>query len=181
MKLNILFAGLGLALAASAAAADEAKPEMKMERRVMVMGDHAKADADGDGEVSRDEFMAMHADMFARLDTDKNGKLSKAEREAAHAGRMKLLHGGEHGAMAMGAHGPGEKRVHMIELRHGGDGHGPMDANKDGKISPDEFAAPLKKAFEAMDADKSGFLEAGERAKGPMRFEHRVEKKVGTK
>lgn len=171
-----LIAGLGLALAASAAVAEEAKPETKVERHHVVMlgGDHAKMDANGDGEVTRDEFAAMHAEMFAKLDADKNGKLTKEER---HAGHMKMMrHGGEHGPHAMGPHhGPGDARVHVFEMR--GDGPGEMDADKDGKISPDEFAAPMKRAFEQLDADKSGFLEEGERAKGPMRFERKIETK----
>lgn len=182
MKLNILAAGLGLAFVASAVSAEEAKPEVKAERRVIVIGgDHAKMDKNGDGEVSRDEFMALHSEMFAKLDADKNGRLSKAERESGHEAHLKALRGGDHAMVLRGPHGPGERRAHRIELHHAGEGPGEMDANKDGKISPEEFTAPMKKAFESLDADKSGFLEEGERAHGPMRFERRVEVKPEAK
>jgi hypothetical protein len=46
----------------------------------------------------------------------------------------------------------------------GGPGHGSDDLDKDGdgKISEAEFIAPLREAFARIDADRSGFIEAGE-------------------
>jgi hypothetical protein len=42
-----------------------------------------------------------------------------------------------------------------------------MDADGDGRTSFDEFAKPLREAFDRMDADRSGFLEEGERGRMP--------------
>lgn len=63
------------------------------------------------------------------------------------------------------ARGPGE---HRIEIRRfgGPDGSGDMDANDDGRVTEDEFLAPLREAFQRMDADRDGALEDGERG-GP--------------
>lgn len=49
-----------------------------------------------------------------------------------------------------------------------GDGEGPgdLDKDKDGKISEEEFLAPLREAFRRMDKDGSGGLEAGEHGPG---------------
>jgi hypothetical protein len=72
MRLLIATALSTLVLASAAVAHDhggDAHHDMK--RRTM--------DANGDGQVTREEFMAPHAEMFASLDTDKNGTLSKAE------------------------------------------------------------------------------------------------------
>ena len=62
--------------------------------------------------------------------------------------------------------GPGGERDARVEVRTvGGAGHGSDDLDKDGdgKISEAEFIAPLRDAFSRMDADRSGFVEAGER------------------
>ena len=84
--------------------------------------------------------------------------------------------------MPMMIHGPGhhgsggESRV---EIRHmgGPGGHGDMDKDGDGKVSEAEFTGPLREAFARMDADRSGFIEEGERGgDGDVRvFTHRVE------
>ena len=56
-------------------------------------------------------------------------------------------------------HGPGQ----VIVRRFGGpDGPGEMDRDGDGKVSQDEFLAPLREAFGHMDADHDGFLDEGE-------------------
>lgn len=70
MKLLIATA-LSTLLLASTAVAHDHGGDAHMKKRTM--------DANGDGEVTRDEFMAPHAEMFASLDADKNGTLSKAE------------------------------------------------------------------------------------------------------
>ena len=182
MKLTIALAGLGLALSASAALADEAAPKTQIERHVMVIGTGAdKLDKNGDGEVTRDEFMAPHADVFARFDADKNGKLSKAELEKS-GGVWSSEDAEEHRVIMHGpGGGQGGGQMKFVAMHPGGAGPGAMDANKDGKISPEEFSAPMKEAFAAMDADKSGFLEEGERGKGPIRIERKVETKIETK
>ncbi len=96
--------------------------------------------------------------------------------------RQIVIHGGPGGpdghAMMAGAHGegsPGER----IEIRRmgGPGGEHDMDADNDGRISEAEFSAPLRDAFARMDADHSGFIEAGERGAGHGSevFVHRIE------
>jgi len=48
----------------------------------------------------------------------------------------------------------------------GGEGPGDLDKDNDGKISQDEFEAPLREAFERMDKNHSGFIEADENGAG---------------
>ncbi|NBW10583.1 MAG: hypothetical protein EBR82_21415 [Caulobacteraceae bacterium] len=45
----------------------------------------------------------------------------------------------------------------------GGEGPGDLDKDHDGKVSEEEFLAPLREAFQRMDADHSGYLESGEK------------------
>jgi hypothetical protein len=48
----------------------------------------------------------------------------------------------------------------------GGEGPGDLDKDHDGKISQEEFEAPLREAFERMDKNHSGFIEADENGDG---------------
>jgi|GEM_PF-523564 len=76
---------------------------------------------------------------------------------------------------AMGEGGPGQR----IEIRRvgGPGGENDLDSDNDGKISEAEFSAPLREAFARMDADRSGFIEPGERGSGDGTevFVHRIE------
>jgi Ca2+-binding EF-hand superfamily protein len=38
-----------------------------------------------------------------------------------------------------------------------------MDTNDDGRVTEDEFLAPLREAFQRMDEDRDGALDDGER------------------
>lgn len=98
--------------------------------------------------------------------------------------REMIMRGGPeaHAAMMAGAHeegGPGER----IEIRRvgGPGGENDLDADNDGRISEAEFSAPLREAFARMDADHSGFIEAGERGggHGSEVFVHRIEMRSG--
>lgn len=158
--------------------------EQRVEVRMMGPGGgHGAMDKDADGFVSRAEFDAAHAEMFGKLDTDKDGRVSDAEMKARHEammaghgpggpGRMMVMgepggdgshvfihrRGGEAGEAA------GEREVRVVRIeRSGGDG---MDKNKDGRISMNEFLAPMKEAFREMDADRNGYLDAGEGGHG---------------
>lgn len=97
-----------------------------------------------------------------------------------------VLHGvgrGEPHVVRLDGHdGPGR-----IELRRFGgpdgdrDGGHDLDKDGDGKVSEAEFTAPLREAFARMDADRSGFIEDGERGgRGDVQvFTHRIERREG--
>lgn len=159
---------MALLLAGAQTAAPPPPPaptERREERHVIVINDgpggpgaRGPRDADNDGFVSRDEFVAPMARMFERLDSNHDGKLSPAELADAPLPPHGPHHGpGEHG----GPGGPGEDV--RIEIRRFGGPGGDLDADGDGKVTEDEFVAPLRDAFRRMDADGSGDLADGER------------------
>ena len=133
-------------------------------------------DGDHDGPprtITRDEFNARHAAMFDKLDTNHDGKLTPDEMMAGHH-MMMMHHGGagDHGTMDMpapppGGHmmymnedGPGDHQVRIEIRRHGGPDE--MDANHDGRLSFEEFAAPMREVFDEMDANHDGFIDKAE-------------------
>lgn len=61
----------------------------------------------------------------------------------------------------------GPDSPHVFMHRPDGPGQGRLDKDGDGKVSEEEFLAPMREAFREMDADHSGALEDGER--GPRR------------
>ena len=164
-------------------------PEVRTRFLMMGPDGHAAMDRDGDGEVTREEFVSPMNDAFARMDEDGDGRLSGEEltagpRPGEHD--VMILRGGEPGMHRFelrrpdGPPAPGER--HEIVIRGPGaeggphvfhfdsaDGHGAhrMDADGDGKVSEAEFTARLREAFARMDADRSGFLEGGERGGDP--------------
>ena len=75
-------------------------------------------------------------------------------------------HGGPEGGPEGGPPhaGPGGSSSHQVFVhRFGGpDGPGEMDKDGDGKVSQEEFLAPLREAFGRMDADSDGFLDEAE-------------------
>jgi hypothetical protein len=167
-----------------------APPEIRT--RMVVMGPHGPGslDKDGDGHVSREEFAAPMNDHFARMDQDGDGRLSAEELAGGHGpgggGDVMVFRGGSRGApgahrfeMRRPDHGApgGETRFEIRTLGGEGHGHGEMDKDGDGRISEAEFTAPLRDAFARMDADRSGFIEDGERGgDGDVRvFTHRIE------
>jgi hypothetical protein len=120
------------------------------------------ADTDGDGKVSREEFIKARTtaleQAFARMDTDGDGKLDEKEVEAGAAQ-----------ARAMGPAGLGGFRRPDADRpqRPGGDrpqrpgamaeqGFDRMDADGDGKLSKEEFAAGMKRLRELMQQGGAG-------------------------
>ncbi|HZV84736.1 MAG TPA: EF-hand domain-containing protein [Brevundimonas sp.] len=91
-----------------------------------------------------------------------------------------------------GGHGPGHPhvirrmqrdgapsvgdRIEVVALDGPGSGRS-LDTDNDGRLSEAEFTAPLRDAFARMDADRSGFVEEGERGGGDdvRVFTHRIE------
>lgn len=148
------------------------------------MNDHfARIDADGDGRLSTDELSAGHGPagdgnvmVFHGADGGPGARRFEMRRhDGAEAGMREeheiVVHapGGPGGPVVI--HGPvhgapgGESR---FEMRHmgGPGGEADMDKDGDGKISEAEFTGPLREVFARMDADRSGFIEDGEKGQG---------------
>lgn len=105
----------------------------------------AKMDANNDGKLDQADRAAHRAQMFDRLDSNKDGTISRAEFAAAHSGKE-----GD-------AKRPGERRMG----KRGGQMGGAMmtrmaDANKDGKLTPEE-----RKAHHAQMRQKMGGKRGG--------------------
>jgi Ca2+-binding EF-hand superfamily protein len=103
-------------------------------------------DTNGDGKISADEHAAGAKKMFEMMDADKDGKVTADEMTAAH----EKITGKKPGATEMSA-------ADKIKV---------MDKNGDGVLSADEHAAGAKMMFDAMDADKDGFITPAEMAAG---------------
>lgn len=148
--------------------------------RFMLTGPgHGAIDRDRDGEITREEFTAPMADAFDRMDADGDGRLSSQEMAEGHsaAGDVMMLRGGEPGMrhFEMRLPGPGDHHEifirgpggeggpHVFRFDADGPGAAPLDADGDGKVSEAEFTARLREAFARLDADRSGYLEEGER------------------
>lgn len=167
------------AVALSAALTQQTPPQrtgpVQIHTRVLTLNGQGGEglDADKDGFVSRQEFAAPMDRAFARMDKDGDGKLSREELAAGHGasgeGGVRIMTLGD-GDVARGLEGSiasGDGPVHVFTLNGDAvqDGRD-LDADKDGRVTEDEFLARLRDAFRRMDKDGSGALEAGERGSG---------------
>lgn len=86
------------------------------------------------GSLTKDEFDARTRERFARLDKNSDGVVDTAEFESAIAGHMDQMRERMGGGPRMG-----ERMIRMF------------DANKDGKVTKDEFQAGIKTRFAELD------------------------------
>jgi hypothetical protein len=104
-----------------------------------------KIDANKDGMVSKDEWVAYQEKVFVMLDKDKTMVIDEKEF---------LAPSGEMASFATGGYASGLQSKEMMHK---------IDANKDGKVSHDEYIAYQVKVFEMMDPGHSGMV-------GPKEF-----------
>jgi Ca2+-binding EF-hand superfamily protein len=128
------------------------------------------------GVITREEFVDAHAKLFDSFDSNHDGKLDAAEIEAAHHHMMES-HDGDCAADMHVMHDHDDMDAHHgehmeIRMVHGAHDFDKMDANHDGRISFEEFVAPLREAFDAMDKDHSGYIEKAEWPHGDGHGEH---------
>ncbi|CAM3977674.1 EF-hand domain-containing protein [Novosphingobium lubricantis] len=133
------------------------------------MGDRMweRLDVNKDGKLDQADRTARMEQRFKSIDTDGNGAISRDEFMAHHAQMGDRKHGGARmagGDDAMGDHGKGHKRGRWGK---GGMAGGHMlamaDTNKDGAVSRAEFDAMAKAHFDKADANKDGTVTPEER------------------
>lgn len=163
------------------------------------MNDHfGRMDTNGDGRLSTEELSGGHgpageggmmvfhggphgapgAHRFEMRRPHPGGESGAREEHEIVVVRGGAGHGMPHVMHRPGHGGPdGETRFEIRTMGGEGQGHGEMDKDGDGRISEAEFTSPLRDAFARMDADRSGFIEEGERGgDGDVRvFTHRIE------
>lgn len=88
---------------------------------------------------------------------------------------------GPDGPMHFAMRRPGGPGSVVIGSPEGANGPGDLDKDGDGKVTEEEFLAPLRDAFRRMDKDSSGALEAGEHGPGSNVhvFTRRIERPAG--
>ena len=135
----------------------------------------ARLDADGDGRITRDETRAM-AEGPANWTSD-DGRVRVVRREGGSGARLEEStievsgDGGERHVIIRrsgsggetinieGGEGGGDRQVFVFRT----EGEGGLDADRDGRLSFEEMAAPLRRHFAEMDDNGDGFLSDEER------------------
>jgi hypothetical protein len=97
-----------------------------------------KVDTNQDGRVSKDEWVAYQEKVFVMLDKDRTMVVDEKEF---------LAPSGEMASFATGGYARGLQSKEMMHK---------IDANRDGKVSHDEFIAYQVSVFDMMDAGHSG-------------------------
>lgn len=155
------------ALALAALAAGCAAPQ----QRVEILPPPRLVDADGDGEFSAEEWTARGDALFDRLDADGDGALTPEEMQAGFEGldldANEVLGVDEVDAAALDLDGDGV--IDRAEWS-GSVAHAAMDADRNRRITRDEFHAARRPIFDAADLDGNARLQATELSLGAPRL-----------
>ena len=151
------------------------------------MADQAWGPGKQDATVTRADALARAAQMFDRLDVNKDAKLDPADREAMQSAKFDTIDSNHDGQLSRAEFmamrpigGPGMARDHMGGGHMGGHGMGGMmlmhmaDANKDGAVTKDEFAAAAATRFDSADTNHDGSLTPAERQSAHQAMRERM-------
>lgn len=116
------------------ASGDDARVQARAQRQQQRFDE---LDANHDGVVSKDEFIAAASARFQQFDSQGSGKVTAAQIVASPQAQQRA------------------ERAAMRVLKH-------LDANRDGAVSQDEYAAVAQKRFARLDRNGDGFIDAGE-------------------
>lgn len=111
-----------------------------------------RMDANKDGTITKEEFSAARAEMFAKRDRNADGYL-----DANDVGKRARRRGGER----------------MAEARER------LDTDNDGRISKDEFVNADSPIFAAADKDANGVLDAQELADAKAKMQELMKERRG--
>ena len=201
---KLLIGGAALLVSAAAVAqiapAPGQAPQAKAERvhtraevQAKVAEHFAKLDTNRDGSVTKAEADSAKAALrgqwaerrkdrredrrenaFERLDSNRDNAISRAEWDAHAAQREQRVASRDHnGDGRPDRRGGGRRGMHMAGF--GGHMFEMADANKDGRVTPQEAQAAALRHFDMADANRDGQITPDERrqARERMRAQHR--------
>lgn len=159
----IVLGAAAVGLTAMADPPTQPQVETRQEMR-LILADRDGPDGEGGPDLAWQGRDHPPGVLFEALDSDKDGVVTRSEFDTWRADKRRdviMFRGGEGGPPP----GPGRERREIRLLRNPEN----IDVNGDGKITFDEFAAPMKQHFDSIDADKDGSLSPQE-MKAPPRM-----------
>lgn len=100
--------------------------------------------------------LAQGGEGLRRMDANQDGKLTRAEAQAARAKLFETVDANRDGAVTPEEAQAARERARMERQQRA---MARLDANKDGRISRDEFVRSEMRMFERMDPDGDGVID----------------------